>query len=302
MHDLIIIGAGPAGLTAAIYAARFGIHPLVLEAAVPGGQVVTSEEIENYPGVERIEGWRFAENLKKHAVGLGAEIRIEKVTGFEIDGEQKTIITGKNSYIAKTVIIANGVKRRKIGCPGEDEFMGRGVSYCAICDGNFFRNKTVCVIGGGNTALEDALFLSKICKKVYIVHRRDDFRANNELVVAIKSKDNIEIIYSCVPKDISGDKKVSGITLENKMTSESLQLELDGVFVAIGLEPDNTLFTPYIEVDKNGYIAAGEDCTTKIPGVYAVGDTRTKTLRQIVTAASDGATAATAAAEFIQKV
>lgn len=300
MNDLIIIGGGPAGLTAAIYAARAGVKPLVLESLTCGGQTITTSEIENYPAITKIEGWRFAEELRRQAEQFGTDIRLERVTGLALRGERKVITTDKGTYEAKAVIIANGAKRRKLGCPGEEEFLGRGVSYCGVCDGNFFRGKTVSVIGGGNTALEDALYLSSICKKVYLIYRRADLRVHSVEADEVRARENIELLFSSTPERIYGETRVEGVALRRTDGGEDYDLAVDAVFVAIGLEPENAVFADCVALDEGGYIAAGEACTTNVPGVYAAGDTRTKHLRQIITAASDGAVAATAAAEYIR--
>ena len=302
MHDLMIIGGGPAGLTAAISAARAGIKPLVLESLTCGGQTITTSEIENYPAITKIEGWRFAEELRRQAELFGTDIRMERVTGLSLRGEIKVITTEKGSYEAKAVILANGAKRRKLGCAGEEEYMGRGVSYCGVCDGNFFRGKTVCVIGGGNTAFEDALYLSRICTKVYLIYRRADFRVHSVEADEVRAKENITLCFSSVPERIYGGNKVEGIERRRTDGGENYHLDVDAVFVAIGLEPENAIFADSVALDSNGYLIAGEDCKTNVPGIYAAGDTRTKRLRQIITAAADGAVAATAAAEYIRGV
>ena len=293
MFDLIIIGAGPAGLTSAIYAKRAGLSVKVFEELTPGGQAAVTPEIENYPGMKKVSGSDFAISLFEQATELGAEIEFERVVKIENAEGGKKVITDGGEYFSKTVIIANGAKRRKLEIPGEDEFSGRGVSYCATCDGAFFKDKTVAVIGGGNTALEDALYLANICEKVYLVHRRDEFRAVKNLVERVVNNEKIEILYSQSPTEIKGDNKVSSLVLQ-----EGVELLVDGVFVAIGLKPDNERFENIVELE-NGYIKAGEDCRTSCDGIFAAGDTRTKSLRQIVTATSDGAIAATGAIELL---
>lgn len=300
MYDLIIIGGGPAGLTAAIYAARAGIRPLVLESLTCGGQVITTSEIENYPAIAKIEGWRFAEELRQQAASFDTEIRMEKVTGLSLRGEIKVVTTGKGEYEARAVIIANGVKRRKLGCPGEEEFLGRGVSYCGVCDGNFFRGRTVSVIGGGKTAFEDALYLARICKKVYLIYRRADLRVQSVEADQVRAAENIELVFSSVPARIYGTDRVEGIELRRTDGGENFSLDVDAVFVAVGLDPENAVFGDCVALDEGGYLVAGEDCRTNVPGIFAAGDTRTKSLRQIITAASDGAVAATNAVEYIR--
>ncbi len=298
MLDLIIIGAGPAGLTAAIYAIRAGLKVLVLEAEMYGGQISIAPEVENFPSIQKISGWQLAQNIYDQAINQKADIRFERVSSVDLKGAVKRVITSEGSYEAKTVIIANGAKRRKLRCPGEEEFTGRGVSYCATCDGAFFKEKTVAVVGGGNTALEDALFLSNLCTKVYLIVR-SSIKGEKHLASAVKARANIELLSSYKVNNIKGQKLVSGIDLENIQNGEIKQLDVSAVFVAIGLEPDNGIFKDQIALDKNGYIISDESCTTCIRGVYAAGDTRTKELRQIITAASDGAIAAVSAANLI---
>jgi len=298
--DLIIIGAGPAGLTSAIYAKRAGLGVKVFECLSPGGQAAVTPEIENYPAIKKISGADFSISLFEQAAQLGAEIEFEAVNGITSAGENKVVVTDSGSYTSKAVIIANGAKRRKLNIPGEEEFSGKGVSYCATCDGAFFKGKTVVVIGGGNTALEDALYLANICEKVYLVHRRDEFRASIHLVNQVLETKNIEIFYSFEPQEISGSSAVESIKLINKKDGKVLDLKTCAVFVAVGLIPDNDKFSNIIELE-NGYIKAGEDCKTSAKGIFAAGDTRTKMLRQIVTAAADGAVAANQAAEYISK-
>ena len=293
MSDLIIIGAGPAGLTSAIYACRAGLSVKVFEELSPGGQAAITPEIENYPGMKKVSGSDFAISLFEQATELGAEVEFERVVRIELLTDGKKVITDSGEYTAKAVIIANGAKRRKLGIPGEEEFSGRGVSYCATCDGAFFKDKDVVMVGGGNTALEDALYLANICKKVYLVHRRDEFRATKNLVDRVVNNDKIEILYSKTLTEIKGEGKVSSVVLQN-----GEELAVDGVFVAIGLEPDNERFLGVVELE-NGYIKAGEDCKTSCDGIFAAGDTRTKSLRQIVTATSDGAIAATKVIELL---
>lgn len=297
MTDLLIIGAGPAGLTAAIYASRAGLKVKVLEELSPGGQVAVTPEIENYPGMKNISGADFAISLFEQATELGVEIEFERAETVEA-GDIKTVKTESGTHSAKALIIANGAKRKKLNVPGEQEFSGKGVSYCAVCDGAFYKGKKTAVIGGGNTALEDALYLAKVCEKVYLVHRRSEFRGTKGLVDRVLANDRIEILYSAVPVEIMGNGVVEKIVLSDKNTGETFEKEADGVFVAIGLEPDNERFSSVLELE-NGYIKAGEDCKTSADGIFAAGDTRTKALRQIVTATSDGAIAATAAMEYI---
>ncbi len=299
MYDMIIMGGGPAGLTAALYAKRYGMSLLVLESAIYGGQVTSTPEVENYPGIKSIAGADFAFQLYDQVVNLGVEIRLEAVEQVDLTGPVKVIRTAKDTYEARTVILANGAKRRKLGCVGERELTGRGVSYCATCDGAFFKGKEVAIVGGGNTALEDALFLANNCTAVHLIHRRDTFRGNQILVDAVKARKNIIIHYDSVPEEIYGPTKVEGIVIRNVKNEQTQDIPVAGVFVAVGLEPDNKLLEGQVELDRAGYIVAGEDCHTSVPGVFAAGDTRTKVLRQIITAAADGAVAAFEASNLI---
>ena len=292
-YDFVIIGGGPAGLTAAVYGLRAGRTVLILEEQMTGGQLTLTPEVENYPSWQKISGWELAGKIADQAAAAGAEIRTEQVTALETVDGKHTVVTESGRYEAGVVIVANGAKRRKLGCPGEAELTGRGVSYCAVCDGAFFRNRTVCVVGGGNTALEDALYLAKVCKKVYLIHRRDSFRGEKKLQEAVLHSEKIEILWTTAVEAVEGEFKVERVRLGGDHAGE---LAVDGVFVAIGLAPDNQRFVPVLDLDEGGYIRAGEDCRTNVPGIYAAGDTRTKEVRQILTAAADGAVAATLAA------
>ena len=300
MTDVLIIGAGPAGLTAAIYARRAGLSVTLLESNMYGGQILTTPEVENYPSIKKISGWELAENLYEQATALGAELIFEEVRGLEDLGDQKRVMTAGGSLEARTVIIANGAKRRKLEVPGEDSHLGMGVSYCATCDGAFFANKVAAVVGGGSTALEDALYLANLCNRVHLIHRREGFRGQQTLLDAVMAHDKIELHTNRVPTEVLGEGPVAAIRLRDTVTGDEETLPTDAVFVAIGLSPDNAIFAPLIELDENGYILAAEDCHTNIPGIYAAGDTRRKSLRQIVTAASDGAIAATEASAYLQ--
>ncbi len=300
MTDIIIIGAGAAGLTSAIYAVRAGLTVKVFEKNFYGGQIAETSEVENYPAIEKITGVELATNIYNQAVAQGVEIAFETVSGAELSKTPKIIRTDNNTCEAKAVILANGVKRRKLGCPGEEEFAGRGVSYCATCDGAFFKDKVTAVVGGGNTALEDALYLSNICKKVYLIHRRNAFRGEKALEKAINTKKNIEILFDAQVTEIKGEQKVKAITISQK-GKEPYDLAADAAFIAIGLMPDNSLFASEISLDEQGYYIAGEDCKTNLAGVFAAGDSRSKQLRQIITAAADGAVAAQQAFHYINE-
>lgn len=298
MVDLVVIGAGPAGITAAIYALRAGLSVAVCEKNVYGGQTSIIENIENYPGIEKISGFDFAESLFNQAKNFGAEFIFDEVTQVDLKSKIKKIsFKNREALEAKTVVIANGLKRRLLGCKGEKEFAGRGVSYCATCDGAFFKDKKVAVVGGGNTALEDALYLANICSEVTLIVRKDHFRAENFLVNAVNSKENIHTCFESRIEEIIGEKKVEKIKILSKDSSEIK--EIDGVFIAIGYEPDNEIYRGQIEMTENGYFVADESCKTSAEGVYVAGDCRIKTLRQIVTAVSDGAVAGSNASSLV---
>lgn len=300
MTDLFIIGAGPAGLTAAIYARRAGLSVTVAESAMYGGQILTTPEVENYPSIKKIAGWELAENLYEQATALGTELIFEEVSGIEDLGATKLVTTSAGVYETRTVIIANGAKRRKLEVPGEDRLMGMGVSYCATCDGAFFTGKVATVVGGGSTALEDALYLANLCSRVHLIHRREGFRGQQTLLDAVMAHEKIEIHTNRVPLEVVGETAVSALRIKDTQSDAEETIETDAVFVAIGLSPDNGVFSSLIRLDDYGYIDAGEDCRTNVPGIFVAGDTRRKALRQIVTAASDGAIAATEAAAYLQ--
>ena len=300
MVDVLIIGAGPAGLSAAIYAQRAGKQAVCLEALTFGGQIVNTPEIENYPGIQKISGFEFAMGLYNQATSLGAEVSYEKAVSIEDSGDVKTVKTesGKE-YQAKAVIIATGAKNRHLGIDREEALTGSGVSYCATCDGAFFKGKDVAVNGGGNTALEDAIYLAGICNKVYLVHRRDAFRGEQALVDIVRQTANIELVLNSTISELKGEKKLEAITVKNTQTSGEMDISVSGLFVAIGQVPSNEPFAELVNVDPSGYIVAGEDCKTNVEGIFAAGDGRTKTLRQLTTAASDGAIAAVACCDLI---
>lgn len=299
MYDIIIAGAGPAGLSAAIYGVRAGKSVLVLEKASYGGQIINTPEIENYPGIKKVSGYEFATNLYSQAVDLGAEIVYEEVRAIEAEGTEKKVITDKNTYQCRTVILATGAKNRKLGIEREEELTGSGVSYCATCDGMFFRGKDVAVAGGGNTALEDGLFLSNYCSKVYVIHRREEFRGEKRLLEALKEKENVEFVLNSSVVRLNGAERLSSVTVKNKNTGEEREIAVSGIFVAIGQEPENKAFENIVNVDEKGYIISGEECGTNVAGVFTAGDCRTKSVRQLTTAASDGAVAALKACEYM---
>lgn len=298
-YDIVIVGAGTAGLSAAIYAVRAGKSVIVLEATTHGGQIVNTPEVENYPGIQKISGFEFANNLYEQAKSLGAEVVYEKVIGIEVNGEEKIVHTAKEDYQAKAVILATGAKNRPLGLEHEKEWIGAGISYCATCDGMFYRGKDVAVAGGGNTALEDAIFLTNYCRKVYLIHRRDAFRGEEKLLQTLKEKPNVEFVLNANITRLIGEDGVDGVEVEDKNTHEKRVLDVMGLFVAIGQMPENSEFINVVDLDKGGYIEAKEDCKTKTKGIFTAGDCRTKKVRQLATAASDGAIAALAACEYI---
>ena len=298
MYDIIIIGAGPAGLTAAIYGRRANKKVLVLEALTYGGQIVNTTVIDNYPALPHVTGFDFATNLYNQAIELGAEVKFEKVINIIVDKEKK-VITDSNEYTTRAIIIATGADRRKLGLENEDKFTGSGISYCATCDGNFFKDKEVAVNGGGNTALTDALYLADICSKVYLIHRRDEFRGSESLVNEVKKRNNIELVLNSKVTKLNGDNHLTSIEITNNDGS-TRELPISCLFVAIGQVPVTENFVKLIDVDNNGYAIAGEDMKTKVAGLYVAGDVRKKSLRQLATAISDGAIAATEAIHDIQ--
>lgn len=289
MYDLLILGAGPSGLTAGIYAARGGLKTAIIEKTSFGGQLALTSEIENYPGFENISGFELAYKMQQQAEKLGVEFIYEEITGLDIVGDVKCVKTQGNKYEAKAVIIAMGASPRLLGLDKENALLGAGVSYCATCDGAFFRGKDVAVIGGGNTAVEDAIYLSKFCNKVYIVHRRNEFRATKAEINKMTAKQNVELVLSSVVSDIFGESKVEGI--EVTTGEQKKRIDVSGVFVAIGRTPNTTLIKG-VDLTDNGYIVVDRLQRTSEKGVYAVGDIVDKSLRQVVTACADGAVAA----------
>ncbi len=298
MVDIIIIGAGPAGMTAAIYARRASKTVLVLEAMSYGGQIINTPDIENYPVAAHISGFDFATKVYEQAKALGAAFKFEKAVEIRDNGDTKTVVTAKNTYEAKAVIIATGSENRKLGVEGEDKLVGRGVSYCATCDGAFFRNKKVAVVGGGNTALEDALYLADIAETVYLIHRRDQFRGENSTVEKLRQRANVQFVYNSQVTRLNADKRLQSIEVTDKQGNVTT-LEVSGLFVAVGRIPENQNFASVVELDGAGYALAAENCRTKTPGVFVAGDNRVKEVRQLVTATADGAVAATEAIKFI---
>ena len=299
MYDVVIIGGGPSGLTAAIYASRAGLKVLLLEKAGCGGQMAITDALENYPGFSSINGFELSVKLEEQARNFGTEIVYEEAVEI-IDGDIKTVKTAENQYKAKTVIIASGANSKKLSVKGEEKFIGKGVSFCATCDAPFYKNKTAAVIGGGDSALQEAMYLAKFASSVILIHRRDKFRAAKILQDKMFAVQNISVIYDAVPEEIIGGEKIEKLILSNVKTGEKTDLKVDGVFVFIGFFP-NTLFLKNIVLDENGYIITNENMKTSAAGIFACGDARKKTLRQVVTAASDGAQAAVSAQHYIEE-
>jgi len=304
MYDTVIVGGGPAGLTAGIYAARSGLKTIILEEKVFGGQIVFSADLENYPGFpEGISGMDIIDKFLEQAKKFEAEISYEGVEKIENDTSCKRVILKNKSCItAKTVILATGASADRLGCPGEAKFMGKGVSYCATCDGAFFKGKTVAVVGGGDSALEEALYLANLVKKIYLIHRRDQFRAVKLLQDRVKKNKKIEIVFDSVVKEILGDKFVKGALIENVKTKQQSRLDIDGIFIYIGQTPNSKFVADLIQTDEYGYIITNEEMETNIPGIFAAGDVRKKSLRQVITACADGAIAASNAQKYIEKI
>lgn len=301
MYDVIIIGAGTAGLSAAIYTSRAGKNTLLLESYIPGGQIVSSKEIENYPGIKHISGADFASALYEQALSLGASIKYDNATSIESLPDGKIVKTSETSYACKSIIIATGVTKRSLGLEMEKELTGLGVSYCAICDGAFFKGKEVAVIGGGNTAIEDAIFLTAYCKKVYLIHRKDSLRAESRLIETLEARENVFFILESLVTKLHGSKHLEGISVKNKWGVENF-LPVNGLFVAIGQIPANDFCSHIIALNQEGYIIADEDCKTNAEGIFVAGDCRTKSIRQLTTASSDGTIAGLAACEYIDNL
>ena len=298
IYDLIIIGSGPAGLAAAVYAQRACLDTLIIErSTVSGGQILNTYEVDNYPG---ISGYELGMKLREHADKLGAHFKEDTVLKIEDKGPKEVKrVSGMNAtYEARTLILATGAVHKKLGIPGEKELTGAGVSYCATCDGAFFRNRTVAVIGGGDVAVEDAIFLSRMCSKVYLIHRRGKLRAAKSLQNQLFSKGNVEILWNTEAEAIKGDGAVESLLLQDHVTGEKKEISLQGVFIAVGIQPETAAFEGVVDMEQ-GYIKAGEAGITSVPGIYAAGDVRTKKLRQIVTAAADGANAVTSAEQYL---
>lgn len=316
MLDVVIIGSGPAGLSAAIYAKRAGLEAVTLEKnPVSGGQVLNTYEVDNYPGLPGINGFDLGMKFREHADKLGCEFKTASVLGIKKKQEAEAELRAASDAVeeesgflvetdegvlhTKTVIAAMGAGHAKLNIPGEEEFAGAGVSYCATCDGAFFRNKVTAVIGGGDVAVEDAIFLARACEKVYLIHRRDELRAAKILQEEVMSLPNVEILWDTTAEEIKGKEQVETVVLKNVKSGEIRKLDVDGVFIAVGIIPDSEILKGIVNCDEKGYVLAGEDCASDTPGIFAAGDIRGKKLRQIITAAADGANAVTAVQEYL---
>jgi len=301
MTDIIVVGGGCAGLTAALYAARAGKSVLVFEAENIGGQITAAPLIDNYPGMPHVSGMQFADSLYEQVTELGVVIELESVLRIESSPDCKTVITENSRYECRAVILATGSRHRVMGIPREEELTGHGISYCAVCDGAFYKDRPVAVVGGGNTAVGDALFLSSCCKSVTVIHRRGEFRADASLLLRAKEKSNIYWMTGTIPEELLGSSNLTGVRVCSPLTGERSVVEVDALFIAIGQIPENTASAGLIATDDAGYLLAGEDCTTNVSGIYAAGDCRTKAVRQLTTAVADGANAAKAAWECASK-
>ena len=301
MYDIIIIGSGPAGLSAAIYAQRACLDTIVIEKnGISGGQVLNTWEVDNYPGFPGVTGFELSRQFREHANKLGARVVQDEVVQVELSGNVKKVVCEEETYEARCVILASGAHHRTLEVPGEEELRGAGVSYCATCDGAFFRGRTVAVVGGGDAALEDAIFLARMCEKVYIVHRRDKLRGAKRLQERLQALENVEFVWNSETAVIEGNGQVEALRLRQTKTGEEKRLDVDGVFIGVGIAAESELYAGQLELDEQGYIRADESGQTSVPGVFAAGDVRTKALRQILTAASDGANCVASAERYLQ--
>lgn len=300
VFDVVIIGSGPAGMSAGIYAKRAGLTTLILEkTGISGGQVLSTYEVDNYPGHPMKSGFEISESFRQHAENLGVEVKAAEVSEIVDKGNVKLLRTSEGEYETKSVIVATGADHAKLDVPGEEDLAGMGVSYCATCDGAFFRGREVAVVGGGDVAVEDAIFLARGCDKVYLIHRRDELRAARILQEALKKLPNVEILWNSELKEICGEDQVENLLIYNNQTKQSQRLPVAGVFIAVGTIPNTDLVKGLVEMDNKGYILADETCATSVCGIYAAGDVRTKQLRQIITAAADGANAVTSIEQYL---
>lgn len=299
MYDSIIVGAGPAGMTAALYLLRSGKSVLLLESDSFGGQIASAPNVENYPGIPNMDGGDFADKLLSQVTDFGADIDVTRVGGIVKKDGYFDVITESGPVSSKTVIIAVGVKHRTLGIDGEENYFGKGISYCVVCDGPFYKGKTAAIVGGGNSALQEALYLSEICKTVHLIHRRDTFRAESSLVENVKNKDNIILHTNSVISTFKGTDRLEGLTLSNKGSSLTEEIDCDVLFEAIGRIPENKIFADIIDLDADGYVLSDEKCHTSCPGIFVAGDCRQKTVRQLTTALADGSSAALAAVDYL---
>ena len=303
IYDVVIIGGGPGGYSAALYTTRAGLDTLVLEKLSPGGQMNETTQIDNYPGFDQgIDGFELGAKMKAGAERFGAKTKFAEVLSVKLEGKPKEIETSDGKFLAKAVIIATGAGHKHLGIDTEQQFAGRGVAYCAACDGMFYRNKTVAVIGGGNSAVADAILLSRICKEVILIHRRDSLRATKIYHDQLQKAENVSFRWNSVVTEFVGENRISGLNIQNIHSGEISRLDVDGVFISIGRNPVTSLFQGQLDLDENGYILAGEDTKTNLPGVFAIGDVRTKALRQVITAAGDGATASFYVEQYLANI
>lgn len=302
MYDVVIVGSGPAGMSAAIYGKRAGLKTLLIERMpISGGQILNTYEVDNYPGILGVSGLELGQKFRAHADSFDIEIRTDEVREIQDQGSHKIVMLKNEEIETRTVILATGAHYKRLGVPGEEELEGMGVSYCATCDGAFFKNRTVAVVGGGDVALEDAIFLARGCEKVYLIHRRDEFRGAAILANRVRETPNIEILYDTEVQSIAGEDQVEKAIIYNKKKQEQRELEISGIFLAVGIEPDSALVKDMVELDHTGYVIAGEDCKTSCAGIYVAGDVRTKQLRQVITAAADGANAITSIERYLNE-
>ncbi len=302
MFDVIIIGGGPAGFTTALYTARAGLNTMILEKASFGGQMATTTDMENYPGFEEpVNGSQLAEKMAKQVLKFNAKVLREEAVDINLDGDVKTVKTNTETYLAKAIILCMGASPKELGLSRERELRGSGISYCATCDGNFFKNREVAVVGGGNTAAEDAIYLSRLCTQVHLIHRRDEMRATKVLSDLVLNNPKVIPHWNSVVEEILGEYKVKGLKIRNTLSGKIEDISANGVFIAIGYSPETKLVQGKVELNQDGYIKTDENMQTNIPGVFAAGDIREKTLRQVVTATSDGAAAAQSAEKYIRE-
>lgn len=300
IYDMIIIGSGPAGLAAAVYGQRAKLDLIVIEKQmISGGQIINTLEVDNYPGLPGIGGFELGQKFREHAEKLGTAFVTDEVKEVRINEDgTRTVVGAEGDYTAKTVVIASGAEHSLLGVPGEKELTGSGVSYCATCDGNFYRNKVTAVVGGGDVALGDALYLARLCRKVYLIHRRDSFRGAKVLEDKVRAAENIELVLDSAVEEIRGEGQLKSILVKNKKSGAETELAIDGLFIAVGIVPESKSF-PFLKTDERGYVLADETCETNVPGVYAAGDVRKKQLRQVITAVADGANAVESAVRYL---